>query len=341
MYVFCDKEIKHPLYIHFLCGNKYKKNCIFDKRNVLKTYIDNKENNYALILERLFKLENYSEMGFGDLEEVELMASNYARSIIIIHETVSTAAEISLFGSKKNLKNKILVLYASPEVVQTDSLGTFLKEAFLKDGKVKSNSCDFDRKLYKVKYKDIAFFNIYFKNNKIDDETSLILEKFWLNSSTKYDISFKKYNALRTETNFYRIVKESKLIEIRLDYVLIMAFVISILINNQLMKGIREAEEIVTNICKIVREILTNTISYREKLDLNSYIISIKTYDKFDINLPIRFCIYILLNSGLINIKDERIEITNDFKKSNLEYKYLLLKIEEKNFFDFCGDNYE
>ena len=107
MYIYKGKEILHPIYIHFLCGNKYNPDYNNDKREILKNYIDSIDNNYALILEKLFEIEEYKSLGFKDLEEVELMASHYARSIIILHETVSTAAEIAVNGKIKCRKSVI------------------------------------------------------------------------------------------------------------------------------------------------------------------------------------------------------------------------------------------
>lgn len=337
MYIYCAKDIINPLYIHFLCGNKYVKENVEDKRNILKSYIDSLNNNYALILEKLFMPSEYMDMGFKDLEEVELMASNYAKSIIILHETVSTAAEIALFGSKRDLKNKILVIYAPYSKIETDVVGNFIKLAYFKDNKIQNSKFDYNTKLHTSKKGNVSYYNTYFPNNKIDDIFKNLLDNFWKSSYTKMDISFNKYNALCRKENYYKISKKN--IFIKLNYEFILSIVLSILLNNDLIKEIRLKEDVVKNMCSLIKEILINTISIRELINIDDYSIDIKASFNQDINLPVRFCIFVLINAGLINIRNEKISITSKFRNQNDEYKLLLQYIDEPNFFkDFEGD---
>lgn len=46
-----------------------------------------------------------------NLSEVESLAALYADKIIIIHETLSTAAEIGMFAGNKSLTSKICILF--------------------------------------------------------------------------------------------------------------------------------------------------------------------------------------------------------------------------------------
>lgn len=337
MYIYCAKDIINPLYIHFLCGNKYVKKNVEDKRNILKSYIDSLNNNYALILEKLFRPSEYMDMGFKDLEEVELMASNYAKSIIILHETVSTAAEIALFGSKRDLKNKILVIYAPYSKIETDVVGSFIRFAYFKDNKIQNSEFDYNTKLHTSKKGNVSYYNTYFPNNKIDDIFKGLLDNFWKSSYTKMDISFNKYNVLCRKENYYKISKKN--IFIKLNYEFILSIVLSILLNNDLIKEIRLKEDVVKNMCSLIKEILINTISTHELINIDDYSIDIKASFNQDINLPVRFCIYVLIKAGLINIRNEQISITSKFKMQNDEYKLLLQYIDEPNFFkDFEGD---
>lgn len=338
MYIYSDKKLTNPLYIHFLCGNKYIKKKVNDKRNILKSYIDSLDNNYALILEKLFKPNEYKNMGFKDLEQVELMASYYARSIIILHETVSTAAEIALFGSRGNLKNKILVIYAPSSKVETDVVGNFIRLAYFKNNKIKNSEFDYSTELYTRENKNIAYYNTYFPNDAIDETFTNLLENFWECSKKEVDISLNKYNPLCRKDNFYKI--NDKSISIELNYELILSIILAIFLNQTLIKKIRSKEDIVKNICLLIKEILKNTIANSELLNIDEYTIDIKTIDKKNINLPVRFCIYILIKAGLINIRNEQISITTKFKNQNEQYKNLLKYIDEPNFFkDFDGDS--
>lgn len=340
MYIYCDKKINNPLYIHFLCGNKYKRNKQNDKRNILKSYIDSIDNNYALILEKLFEPKEYSSMGFIDLEQVELMASHYAKSVIILHETVSTAAEIALFGSKELLKNKILVIYAPKEIIETDVVGNFIRLAYFRNDKVKNSSFNYKTKLYNITGKSVAYYNTFFQNDVMDDSFVKILNDFWSSSANKLDISLTKENSINKKDNTYRI--EEKRIKIKLNYEFILSIILSILLNPTLIKNIRNEGEIVKNLCSLIRKILKNTISVHEFKNVDDYSVEIRTNDKQDINLPIRFCIYILIKAGLLNIRNNQISITSEFKEKNKEYRDLLQFKEEPDFFsNLSGDKYE
>lgn len=336
MYIYEGREISHPIYIHFLCGNKYNPKNDNDKREILKKYIDSINNNYALILEKLFEIKDYKPLGFKDLEEVELMASHYARSIIILHETVSTAAEIALFGSKEELKNKILVVYAPSKKINTDSVGNFIKFAFFDEGKIINSEYNFYTKLHK--YKKIAFYKTFFKDNEIKKDFKKILNDFWQKIPNVFNISLTKENRFYYKDNTYSIDKKNNEINVKLNYEFILSMLISIFLNNDLIKDKRNIETVVQKVCILYQDILKNTISKIEVIDLKDYKIHIKTVDNKDINLPIKFCIYILIKSGLINIKNDSISITNDFKKVCNEYKNLIVKKIEPKFFEVNND---
>lgn len=334
MYIYRDIEISNPLYIHFLCGNKYQRKNDRDKRNRLKNYIDQIDNNYALILEQLFVTKEYTKMGFNNLEEVEVMASNYAKSIIIFQETVSTAAEISLFASKKYLKNKILVIYAPEEIVETDTVGSFIRLAYFNSNKITYKEYSFKRELNKQEGKEYAYYDTYFDNNELDSEFKNIINDFWKQMQDKSNIKLKKKKNFFSQENVYSINNKEKKIKINLNYNLILSLLISILINNELVAVVRSWNEAISKICKLFQEIISNTISNIEVQDVKSYTVSIKTVDNRDINLPIRFCVYILKKAKLIRIIDNKISVTNKLKSNCHEYKKLLIKINKPHFFE-------
>lgn len=337
MYIYCHKNISKPLYIHFLCGNKYNKNNKQDKRNVLKEYIDSQNNNYALILEQLFMPKEYKEMGFKDLEEVELMASYYARSIIIFHETVSTAAETALFGSKEELRGKVLVIYAPEEDIETDSVGSFIKLAYFQNKKVEESSYTFKTKLHKGK--KIAYYKTFFQNDMIDDNFINTLNNFWRKNTKSLNINLTKENPIYYKDNTYSIDENNHTINIKINYELILSILICILLNNKLIKDKRNIDIVVTKVCIFFKELMRNTISNNELKNLDEYSISIKTINNQDINLPIRFCIYFLEKAELIRIRNNEISVTTIFKEKCNEYKDLIINKEEPNFFE--GETYE
>ena len=95
-----------PLNIVFLCGSHYSKKSKHDKRNILKEHIDGSTSNlHAIILEENFQFAStskqylsYDDIYLSGLAQIEQLASLYASKIIIIHETISTAAELGMFA---------------------------------------------------------------------------------------------------------------------------------------------------------------------------------------------------------------------------------------------------
>lgn len=337
MYIYKGKVISNPICIHFLCGNKYSKS-LSDKRNVLLEYINSLNNNYALILEKLFKVKEYSKIGFKDLEEVELMTSYYASSIIILHETISTGAEIALFGSRKNLRNKILVVHAPRDIIKTDNVGGFLKFAYFDSEKVYKECYEF----YSVhkKFEDnVEYYETYFPNDEIDDEFKGILCNFWNNSYKEPNLFFNKNRYNMHYINEYIIDNKSKKITIKLSYEFILGFVISCMLNNKIKSDIRDKDTCVSKLCSLMKDILINTIERYDYIDINGYTVNIKTNNGIDINIPIRFCIYILEGIEFINFRDNKLSFSRRFNEELSEYKDLIKEVDDVKFFD--GDSNE
>lgn len=116
MYRFNDLTINDPLKIIFLCGSKFN-NEHYDKRIVLKRYLEQKQNIYPLILEenyeffvdKLKKFQEkipYSEINLDNLFKVESLTASISDGIIIIHETDSTAAEMGIFATNPIIRKK-------------------------------------------------------------------------------------------------------------------------------------------------------------------------------------------------------------------------------------------
>ena len=107
-----------PLNIVFLCGSHYSKKSKHDKRNILKEHIDGSTSNlHAIILEENFQFAStskqylsYDDIYLSGLAQIEQLASLYASKIIIIHETISTAAELGMFAIDPILAQKICLL---------------------------------------------------------------------------------------------------------------------------------------------------------------------------------------------------------------------------------------
>lgn len=339
MYIYNGGEINEPIYIHFLCGKKYDnlEKIHKDKRNVIENFIrENKNLGHPIILEKYYNLNSYLSLGLENLEQVELLISYYASSIIILHETVSTAAEIALFGSKKNLKNKILVINPRKEDIEVDNLSGFLTYAyFYGENTIEQHSYKFEKELY-TKLKNVRFFNTHFEEEILNDEFINIIKSFFNKSLPKtIDLSFIKSNVKQENNSYYIIDYSKKKIAIRLKYELIIYIIISIILNDEYNKKIEYNDNTISNICDLIKRIFVNTILYAENINESDYLFNLKMIDNSEINVPVRFCENVLRKLNVINVGNKYYS-TNIFSpKQKSEIKDLIKKAEKKkSFFD-------
>ena len=342
MYIYCGKLIKNPISIHFLCGCKYDINSDKDKRNVVAEYIDSKENNYSLILEKQFTFRHYKKMDLNDLGEIELFASQYASTIIILHETNSTAAEIALFGSKNDLQNKILVIYPPKKLIEVNNIGTFLDKAYFATKKAKKVPYSNFNCTLNDENEHVRYYMTNFKKNTLDGCIKKIIDEHIENNREEIDISLKR-KYFNYNKNYYNINREKKRIFVYIDYQFIFSFVLAVISNNYFQKIIRDYENCIANMCHIFQDVLVNTICDKEKIGKNDYDkIRVKTIDKKDINKPIKFCINILIGLGLLSFSSGKIVFSRRISEELYEYENIIQEKKEQDFFETnSGDNNE
>ena len=141
-YMFINKpEFAEPIRVIFLCGIKFKDNET-DKRIVLKNYLENDPKNKVLILEKYFDfafkndsstgLLSYYDAELFNLHNIESFAALVATNVIVIHESLSTAGELGVFGSNEALRDRIITLVPDQFSVEEEKLSSFLRLAFWK-----------------------------------------------------------------------------------------------------------------------------------------------------------------------------------------------------------------
>lgn len=139
-YMYVNKpEFAEPIRVLFLCGSKFI-DSDSDKRNVLKNFLEEDPKNKVILLEKYFGfalkanndkgLLSYYDANLFNLHNIESFAALVATNVIIIHETLSTAGEIGVFGSNKELRNRIITLVPEKFSTEEDKLSNFLKLAF-------------------------------------------------------------------------------------------------------------------------------------------------------------------------------------------------------------------
>lgn len=141
-YMFNNKpEFAEPIRVIFLCGVKFN-DAESDKRAVLKKYLEMDPRNKVLILEKYFSfaykdnrstnLLSYYDADLFNLHSIESFAALFATNVIVIHESLSTAGELGMFGSNEALRARIITLVPEQFSVEEDKLSGFLRLAFWK-----------------------------------------------------------------------------------------------------------------------------------------------------------------------------------------------------------------
>lgn len=139
-YMFVNKpEFAEPIRVLFLCGAKFR-NEDSDKRIILKKYFERDPFNRVILLEKYFDftlrhsknrdLLSYYDAELFNLHSIESFAALVATNIIVIHETLSTAGEIGVFGSNDELRDRIITLVPEKYFVEEEKLSNFLRLAF-------------------------------------------------------------------------------------------------------------------------------------------------------------------------------------------------------------------
>lgn len=140
MYKFQEITIAPKNNIIFLCGTKYGKTLENDKRNVLQEYIKDKfPNTKAIILEEHFVFGStpgylsYDDIFMKNLCDIEELTAAFADGIIIIHDSISTGAELATFASNSRLQHKICVLEPDSTGIEERKISPFLELAFFNE----------------------------------------------------------------------------------------------------------------------------------------------------------------------------------------------------------------
>ena len=139
-YMFINKpEFAEPIRVLFLCGAKFD-NSISDKRIVLKKYLEQDPKNRVILLEKYFDFAlkkgkrnnflSYYSVELFNLYNIESFAALVATNIILLHETLSTAGELGVFGSNYELRDRIITLVPEHFSVEEEKLSNFLRLAF-------------------------------------------------------------------------------------------------------------------------------------------------------------------------------------------------------------------
>ena len=339
-------EYHDPLNVIFLCGSSYEFGDETDKRNVLKAYIEKKlPTCQPIILEENFwfkktnrKYFSYDNIFLKSLAQIEQLAALFAWKIIIVHESISTAAEIGAFAIDPVVAKKICVLVPDSIAIEEKKLSSFIRLAFFAKGSRDSN---IGRKV--TYYPDVEIirkspnkseYYTYFHNGEIGEYLGYKINSFLKKSNAKSSFIIKKapFGRLVNRTNVlsYVINHEAKEIEVSASPQILKAQIVSLFFQVKFRRSVRQAKMIHEHISFIEQyylDIIRSTIEILSGDQVRGYKIKYKLQQTTcTVRQAIGYLIYMLQASRFITL-----EQTNE----NTEIRKMTLSMSLEN----CRDD--
>lgn len=327
MLVFRDNYLyKDPFVTIFLCGSKYSPNSAYDKRIVLKNYIENRfPNSKAIILEEHFVFKNgnkrylaYDDIYLKGLAQVEELASLFASRIVIIHETISTAAEIGMFASNTATSEKVCLLVPDVFSVEEDKTGNFIKLSFLgKDvpqTKVKLIRYYPDIEVHRFS-ENKSDYHTFFHNNQIGRVLGKQIDFFLFPPTEKEEKAIKfgkaKYGKPHKSPAIvdYHIIDETQTISVDVHVDTLKKQLLSMLFVEEFRKELwkeKRIREHVTYLLERYQALVKNTICDIEGKECNNYKVKLTLKDSMcEAKQAIGYFLYMLQAAGLIGLEQK------------------------------------
>lgn len=275
-----DKKYRYidPLNIVFLCGSHYDKKNKHDKRKILKAHIDSSiPNTHAIILEENFQFANtnkqylsYDNIYLAGLAQIEQLASLYASKIIIIHETISTAAELGMFAIDPILAHKTCLLVPDDVSIEEEKISWFIRLAFFRkeapETKVHVIRYYPDVEIHRIS-PNKSDYHAFFHDDKIGLFLEKDLESFLSTKNSQKTIRFQNNRFKKPNENSgivdYTLSSKSKTITVSTHIESLKIHLLSMLGVDAIRKELREEKEIrqhVNFIYNMYRNILRNTV---------------------------------------------------------------------------------
>lgn len=208
----------------FLCGvslnyNQRSK----DKRMVLDNYLrslneDNKpiilENNFLTRYKETSRRVSYSDAGFSNLYQVEMLVNYLSDINFILLESISTGAEAGMFLGEPKTQKKTCLLIPDEMAIEEDKLGAFLRYSF------ENSEVNIMRFYPQVKHynlsENVSGWYTYFNNDCIGENLGNSIERYIDENVKSFLLKFTTAKTDLAEGKiYYRIVDDCLNIEIR------------------------------------------------------------------------------------------------------------------------------
>lgn len=281
-YIFREIEIIDEYRYIFVCGTKYRRNSVEDKRNVLRNFIKTYNSSYKpIILEDnfIFKKSNsrllvYDDIYMKDLYQVEMLTNYLADKNIIIHESISTGAETGLFLSEKQMAKKTCLLVPDQVAVEEDKIGQFIKLAFLNETSDVEMITYYPRVEKNIISNEVTNWHTYFYKNKIGKSLGKNIIKFLKVDGLNYQIRFVRDIDKVSEGMIHYSVKDGRL-EIKALPRIIMLCIATIFNVDEFegeifSAGYKQMKEYIEIVKKCLQQVFINTIEEKTGKEIYS-----------------------------------------------------------------------
>lgn len=336
MFLFKDEfSIENPFISVFLCGHKYKSRNTSDKRAILKRFVEkNIDNCRALILEQNFTFRTdtkeylaYDSAFLNSLSQIEELAAAYADGIIIIHETISTAAELGMFAINPMLSKKICIITPDDMSIDENKITFFIDNSFINNdfyetmvGKVIKFYPDI--KVNK-KSTEISEYYTQFHNDEIGENLGReIIDFISCNRHNKINCKYKKKifgkNSIDNSYVDYAI-NDSGILEINISINILKIHLLSMFLRDEYRRELRSIKTIKAHINYLYDhycQLLVNTVLKLSGFTDDEYVdfnITVKNADICSLKQSIGYFVFLLQALGYINL--ERDPASEDDKR--------------------------
>ncbi|MDW4511855.1 hypothetical protein R7236_26125 [Priestia megaterium] len=338
-----NTKIKNPLRVFFLCGTKFFKDEEEDKRNVLKKYIETKyaPNGKVIILEEHFMFGeagngylSYDKIFMRNLKDIELLTGLYSDKIFIIHESISTAAELGMFASNMSLLKKTCLMIPDILSVEEDKISAFIRLAYFKhpSEEEKIEKITFYPKIRNNIVSETKIdYHTFFPGNSIRKRLALQIDQFIQKDyDENFEINFKKnqFNKAFEGDNiisyFYYDKPDEKTLNVTFPPSVLRMLLIALFNITEFKQELRKAPNIsktVGVVEKFFKSIIRESVSHIEAISFSDYEMNLLLKgENIKIRQAIAYFLYMLQALGMLKLPDDKenkqqLVITTQFKQ--------------------------
>ena len=301
--------------IIFLCGTKYEKKSKDDKRNVLKEFLEQKGRGAkGLILEEHFSfgkksgsMLSYDDIFMKNLRDIEELSATFADGIIIIHDSISTGAELAAFASNSLLEKKICVLEPDSTGIEESKISAFLDLAFFREGS------EIHRIVY---YPEVFSYHIskehiekrtHFAGNEITPLLSKKLDGFLDKCDDFLDIKYERtaFGRINSSSNVISYHVEEEVLNVSISGRVLLYQMIALMESDMVKAEVRNSKKLYQHVDFIHEqycEILKSSIQDLIMETISKVKVRIKE-NKSNSRNVVGYSLYMMQALGLIKIK--------------------------------------